>query len=160
MTNIIFLWLQSHKHLKINMKAIFLLIGLSFLISCESDDNLRRNPNLLNINVNYEVNLSLPQFNNLNFSGNSVYVPGQGNLGLIIVNSGSSFLAWDAADPNLTPSDCSRLIIIDGLTAESTCDKPPNSYSLITGQPLVENLRYPLFAYRVTESSGVLRIFN
>lgn len=141
------------------MKAIVLLIGLSFLMSCESDDNLRRNPNLLNINVNYEVNLSLPQFNNLNFPGNSVYVPGQGNLGLIIVNSGSSFLAWDAADPNITPRDCSRLII-DGLNAESTCDNPPNSYSLITGQPLIDNLRYPLFAYRITESGGVLRIFN
>jgi nitrite reductase/ring-hydroxylating ferredoxin subunit len=141
------------------MKAIFLFIGLSLLMSCENDDNLRRNPNLLNINVNYEVNLNLPQFNNLNFSGNSVYIPGQGNQGLIIVNSGSSYLAWDAADPNLVPSDCSRLII-DGLNAESTCDKPPNSYSLITGQPLVEDLRYPLFAYRITESGGVLRIFN
>lgn len=141
------------------MKASLLLIGLFLLISCESDDNLRRNPNLLNINVNYEVNLSLPQFNNLNFSGNSVYVPGQGNLGLIIVNSGSSFLAWDAADPNIVPNDCSRLII-DGLNAASTCDDPPNEYSLITGQPLVENLRFPLFAYRVTESNGVLRIFN
>jgi hypothetical protein len=141
------------------MKAIFLLIGLSLLISCESDDDSRRNPNLLNINVNYEVNLSLPQFNNLNFSGNSVYVPGQGNLGLIIVNSGSSFLAWDAADPNLVPNDCSRLII-DGLNAASSCNEPPNSYSLITGQPLIDNLRFPLYAYRVTENGGVLRIFN
>lgn len=141
------------------MKAILLLILFTLCVSCESDDNLRRNPNLLNINVNYEINLNLPQFNNLNFSGNSVYVPGQGNQGLIIVNSGSSYLAWDAADPNLVPSECSRLII-DGLNAESTCDEPPNSYSLITGQPLVEDLRYPLFAYRITESGGVLRIFN
>lgn len=141
------------------MKAFVLLLGLSLLISCESDDNLRRNPNLLNINVDYEVNLSLPQFNNLNFSGNSVYIPGQGNLGLIIVNSGSSYLAWDAADPNIVPEDCSRLEI-NGFDAESNCDDPPNSYSLVTGQPLVEDLQYPLFAYRVTESSGVLRIFN
>lgn len=141
------------------MKAIFLLLALFVLISCDPDDNLRRNPNLLNINVNYEVNLSLPQFNNLNFSGNSVYVPGQGNLGLIIVNAGSSFIAWDAADPNIIPNECSRLII-DGLNAASTCDDPPNEYSLVTGQPLVENLRYPLFAYRITESGGVLRIFN
>ncbi|MBZ9777908.1 hypothetical protein LB452_03135 [Psychroflexus sp. CAK8W] len=141
------------------MKAILLLILFTLCVSCESDDNLRRNPNLLNINVNYEINLNLTQFNNLNFSGNSVYVPGQGNQGLIIVNSGSSYLAWDAADPNLVPSECSRLII-DGLNAESTCDEPPNSYSLITGQPLVEDLRYPLFAYRITESGGVLRIFN
>lgn len=141
------------------MKAIFLLIGLSLLISCESDDSLRRNPNLLNINVNYEVDLSLPQFNNLNFSGNSVYIPGQGNLGLIIVNSGSSFLAWDAADPNIIPMDCSRLKI-EGLNAFSTCDSPSNEYSLITGQPLLDNLRFPLYAYRVTESNGILRIFN
>lgn len=141
------------------MKAIYFIIGLLLLISCESDDNLRRNPNLLDVNVNFEVNLSLPQFNNLNFSGNSVYIPGQGNLGLIIVNSGSGFLAWDAADPNIVPEDCSRLMI-DGLNAASSCDDPPNEYSLITGQPLIEDLRFSLFAYRVTESSGVLRIFN
>lgn len=141
------------------MKAILFLIGFTLLVSCESDDNQRRNPNLLNINVNYEVNLSLPQFNNLKFSGNSVYIPGQGNLGLIVVNSGSSYLAWDAADPNLIPENCSKLIN-DGLNASSTCNDPGNSYSLVTGQPLVEDLRYPLFAYRITESGGVLRIFN
>jgi nitrite reductase/ring-hydroxylating ferredoxin subunit len=141
------------------MKAILFLIGLTLLISCESDDNLRRNSNLLNINVNYEVDLSLPQFNNLNFSGNSVYIPGQGNLGLIIVNSGSNYLAWDAADPNLIPEDCSRLVI-DGLNAFSRCNDSGNSYSLVTGQSLEEELRYPLFAYRITESGGVLRIFN
>ncbi len=141
------------------MKAYSFLFALVILWGCESDDNLRRNPNLLNINVNFEVNLSLPQFNNLNFPGNSVYIPDQGNLGLIVVNSGSSFLAWDAADPNHIPNDCSRLII-NGLNAASTCDDPPNDYSLITGQPLVENLRFPLFAYRITESAGVLRIFN
>jgi nitrite reductase/ring-hydroxylating ferredoxin subunit len=141
------------------MKAVLFLIGFIFLTSCESDDNQRQNPNLLNINVNYEVNLSLPQFNNLNFSGNSVYIPGQGNLGLIVVNSGSSYLAWDAADPNLIPEDCSRLII-EGLNASSICNDSGNSYSLVTGQSLEEELRYPLFAYRITESGGVLRIFN
>jgi hypothetical protein len=141
------------------MKAFILLFGLLFLTSCESDDNLRRNPNLLNINVNFQVNLSLPQFNDLNFPGNSVYVPDQGNLGLIIVNAGGSYLAWDAADPNHIPSDCS-LLEINGLNATSSCDDPPNDYSLITGQPLVDGLRFPLFAYRITESGGVLRIFN
>jgi nitrite reductase/ring-hydroxylating ferredoxin subunit len=141
------------------MKAVLFLIGFILLTSCESDDNQRQNPNLLNINVNYEVNLSLPQFNNLNFSGNSVYIPGQGNLGLIVVNSGSSYLAWDAADPNLIPEDCSRLII-EGLNASSRCNDSGNSYSLVTGQSLEEELRYPLFAYRITESGGVLRIFN
>jgi len=141
------------------MKAIFFFVGLFFLLGCEGDDDSRRNPNLLNINVDFEVNLSLPQFNNLNFSGNSVFIPGQGNLGLIIVNSGSSYLAWDAADPNLVPRDCSRLAI-NGLNAESNCDGEQNSYSLITGQPLEEDLRFPLYAYRVTESGGVLRIFN
>ena len=141
------------------MKAIYFFIGCLLLISCEYEDNLRRNPNLLNINVNYEVNLNLPQFNALNFSGNSVYIPSQGNLGLIVVNAGSSFLAWDAADPNIIPEDCSRLQI-DGFNAASSCDDPPNSYSLVTGQPLEGDLRYPLYAYRITESSGVLRIFN
>lgn len=141
------------------MKAIYLLIGCLLFMSCENEDNRQRNPNLLNINVNYEVNLNLPQFNSLNFSGNSVYIPGQGNLGLIVVNAGSSYLAWDAADPNIIPEDCSRLQI-DGLNAASSCDDPPNSYSLVTGQPLEGDLRYPLFAYRITQSNDVLRIFN
>ncbi len=141
------------------MKAVLFLIGFILLTSCESDDNQRQNPNLLNINVNYEVNLSLPQFNNLNFSGNSVYIPEQGNLGLIVVNSGSSYLAWVAADPNLIPKDCSRLII-EGLNASSRCNDSGNSYSLVTGQSLEEDVRYSLFAYRLKESGGLLRIFN
>ena len=145
------------------MRILFAFIFVVCLSACETDDNRRRNPNLLNINVNYEISLNLPQYNNLNFVGNAVYIPNQGNLGIIVVNSGSGFYAWDAADPNLPPSDCSRLVI-DGLEAASSCN-PPNTYSLIDGLPIADNdneeeLRYGMMSYRVTESGNILRIFN
>jgi hypothetical protein len=143
------------------MVKSFLLFLFSFVLltSCESEERQNRNTNLLEINVNIQVSLNLPQFNQLNFPGNAMYVSSQGNLGVIVVNTGSGFLAWDAADPNILPQDCSRLEI-NGLEAESNCDSQ-NVYSLVTGQPLSgENLKYPLYAYRINQGGDVLNIFN
>ena len=114
---------------------------------------------MLNIGVNEIVNMSLPQFSQLQFVSNSVYVPNAGNGGIIVTNSGTGFLAWDASDPNLSPSSCSRLEI-NGLEATSSCTTP-NTYSLITGQPLNDSsLRCGLKAYRVEQNGNDLIITN
>ena len=129
-------------------------------MSCSSDDRRQNNPNLLNVQFNIELNLSLPQFSQLNFSGNAIYVggPGIGNDGIIVVNTGSGFVAWDASDPNEIPRNCTRLQI-DGFNASSTCQNP-NSYSLITGQPLEDNLRFGLLNYQLNANGDMIRVFN
>jgi len=143
-------------------KYIYYLLIISILVgnsSCSEDDNVFNNPFLANVSVNFQINLSLPQYNQLNFAGNAVYQPNVGNAGVIIVNTGSQFLAWDAADPNLPPEACTTLQI-DGLEAVSTCPDP-NRYSLVTGQPTqTDGLEYTLLNYRVSEGNGILQISN
>ncbi|WP_422106989.1 hypothetical protein [Winogradskyella sp.] len=114
-----------------------LLIILSFiLVSCSGDDNNNPNCNFLfDAGVNLTVNTNLPQFNQLQFPGNGVYVAGQGNSGIWLwrLNS-STLLAWDAADPSRPPAACSTLTDIGGGIVESGCEDAPNQYSLLTGQ--------------------------
>jgi len=133
---------------------IFILNG------CSRDVN--NNPNcqfLLDLDVMFDVNLNLPQFSQLNFTGSSVYIPNIGNSGIIVVNTGSSFLAWDAADPNEVLQPCSTLSA-SGLFAVSGCENQ-NRYELLTGQPTQnENLPCPLKNYRVQQSGTILTIIN
>ena len=140
---------------------IFLIALIGFLtLSCSNSDDSNNNCNyLLNIGVNLTVNLSLPQYNQLNFPSNPVYIASEGNGGIIVTNTGTGFVAYDAADPNHTPSVCSKLII-SGLEGTCGCDDQ-NKYSLFTGQPLENtSLQCGLKAYRVEESGNSLFISN
>mgnify|MGYP006432607681 CR=1 FL=1 len=143
-------------------KYFYSLLVASLLLSgssCSGGNNVFNNPFLANVSVNLTIDLSLPQYNQLNFAGNSVYQPNAGNSGVILVNIGGQFLAWDAADPNVAPEPCTTLQI-DGLEAVSTC-ADPNRYNLVTGQPTdTEGLEYTLLNYQVTEGNGVLQVTN
>lgn len=125
-------------------------------------DNTVNNQNckfLINIGVNVTVNMSLPQYSQLQFISNSVYVANAGNAGIIVTNTGSGFLAWDASDPNHPPSNCSTLAV-SGLNATCGCDDK-NTYSLITGQAIGDgNLQCSLKNYRVEQTGNNLRIYN
>ena len=140
------------------MKRVYLLYCTLFLliIGCVKDVNDSRCNFLLNLDIYYEVNLNLPQYNDLNFISNSVYIPNVGNGGLIVVNSGTGFLAWDAADPNQTNLPCS-ILSINGLEATSSCAEQ-NTYSLITGQSIGIALTCSLKPYRVEVNGNILII--
>lgn len=114
---------------------------------------------LLNVGVSVNVNMSLPQYSQLQFISNSVYVSNVGNGGVIVTNTGSGYLAWDASDPNHTPSSCS-VLSISGLNATCGCvDK--NTYSLVTGQAIGNgNLQCSLKNYRVEQNGNTLLIYN
>ena len=131
-------------------------VTLLLIIGCAKDINYSRCNFLLELDIYYEVNLNLPQYNDLNFISNSVYIPNVGNGGIIIVNSGTGYLAWDAADPNHTNLPCSTLII-SGLEATSGCAEQ-NSYSLITGQSIGVALTCSLKPYRVESNGNILVI--
>ena len=142
------------------MKFIYSLIGLILLSACsgnsEEDENCKF---LLDINVRETIDLSLPQYSQLQFAGNSEYIPFGGNAGIIVASTGFDFYAWDASDPNHLPSACSALVP-SGL--EATCGCPDkNKYSLITGAPLEDSsLRCSLKFYRVEKNGNSLLIFN
>lgn len=144
------------------MRKIFVLIVLTLFISCSDDERPgQRNPNLLPINFKFTLDLSLPQYSQLQFSSNAIYVNGAnyGNAGVIIVNIGGTFLAFDAADPNHPPSACSALAI-DGLEGVCACNDH-NRYDLITGSPVTKGLEYPLLVYRVVDNgNGTITVSN
>ena len=138
------------------LAKIIYFVTLLLIIRCAKDINDSRCNFLLDLDIYYEVNLNLPQYNDLNFISNSVYIPNVGNGGIIIVNSGTGYLAWDAADPNHTNLPCSTLII-SGLEATSGCAEQ-NTYSLITGQSIGVALNCSLKPYRVESNNNILII--
>lgn len=141
------------------MKVLISLLGLLTILSCSSSQENENCKFLLNIGVNVSINLSLPEYSQLQFAGNSVYISNQGNGGIIVASTGADFFAWDAADPNHTQSSCS-VLINSGLNATCGCDDK-NEYSLVNGQPLNNrSLMCGLRNYRVEKSGNTLRIYN
>ncbi|MEH6534910.1 MAG: hypothetical protein V7719_00850 [Psychroserpens sp.] len=142
------------------MKKILIVLSLVFLTNCGDDDNINNCNFLLNVGVNATLNLNLPEFSQLMFTSNSVYVSNQGgNVGIIVTNVGNSnYRAWDAADPNHVPSACS-LLQIDGANAICGCTDQ-NEYSLFTGQAIGDPLPCGLKEYRVTVSGSNIVISN
>ena len=133
----------------------FIIAGIIFT-GCSDPNSDPRCNFLFDTKVAYELNMNLPQYNDLNFISNSVYIPNIGNGGVIVTNSGTGFLAWDAADPNHTFSQCS-ILSIEGLEASCSCPDE-NKYSLITGQSLETQLNCTLKTYRVDQVGSNLII--
>lgn len=102
--------------------------------------------------------MNLPQYSQLKFTSNSVYLANQGNKGVIVINVGGSYRAWDAADPNHEQSACS-LLTITGANAVCGCIDA-NTYSLFTGGSIKTQLPCGLKEYRVTSSGNSLIITN
>jgi nitrite reductase/ring-hydroxylating ferredoxin subunit len=140
--------------------AIVAIILFITLVSCSKNSNENENCKfLLDIGVNEVVNLNLPQYSQLQFAGNSVYIANAGNGGILIASTGADFFAWDAADPNHAQSSCS-VLVNSGLNATCGCaDK--NEYSLVNGLPLNNSeLRCGLRNYRVERNGNTLLISN
>ncbi|MEP1488185.1 MAG: hypothetical protein ABJL44_04225 [Algibacter sp.] len=140
------------------MKHIILLFSFVLLTTCGKNNLENENCKfLLDIPVNISINLNLPEYSQLKFSANSIYIPNLGNKGVIVTNIGGNYLAWDAADPNHAQSSCSTLVN-SGLTATCGCDDG-NEYSLATGQALNDGtLQCALRFYQVDISGSSLRI--
>lgn len=129
----------------------FGLLTCLILISCSKSDTNSNCNFLVNAGVDFTVNLNLPEFNDLQFPSNSVYVSNQGNGGVFVTNTGSGIMAWDAADPNHSFSQCSIMSLIDGISAKCNCDDE-NRYELISGQSLGDPLPCALKNYRVEQT--------
>lgn len=141
------------------MKSLFYGVCLVFLFGCSGNTENENCKFLLDISLNIPVNLNLPQYSQLQFAGNSIYVSNVGNGGVIIASTGSDFLAWDARDPNHAQTSCS-ILVNSGLEATCGCDDK-NTYSLVTGQALGSKaLPCSLRNYRVQKNGNMLYISN
>ena len=134
------------------MNKFFIFLFLLLLTACSKNDALNRCNYLLNLAVNVTINLNLPLYSQLQFTSNSVYIANQGNGGIIVTNVGTGLRAWDASDPNHTPSSCSIMQIV-GANAKCGC-QDANEYSLFTGGSLGTQLPCGLKEYRVSPSGS------
>jgi nitrite reductase/ring-hydroxylating ferredoxin subunit len=137
----------------------FFMVTLMF-VACSSRTTADEECDfLLNLGVMASLNLNLPQYNPLNFPSNPVYVPNIGNAGVIVTNTGTGYVAYDAADPNHIYSNCSKLII-SGIEGICGCDEG-NTYDLFTGQARNNpSLRCGLKAYFAERSGNTIVISN
>jgi hypothetical protein len=142
------------------MKRLLLssVIALTFFSCSKSDDN-NRCSFLLNVGVSESLNLSLPQYQDLQFNLLPVYIPGQGNGGLVVIKTLGGYLAWDASDPNHAPSSCS-VLQINGIEGTCGCEDG-NTYEFVTGQAVGEtDVQCTLKRYPVSQNGNVLLINN
>ena len=137
-------------------KYCFVLIAFSMLFGCSTNSTTNNNPYIPNYTVNVDINMNLPQYSDLKYVSNAVYISGQGVRGIIVFNSGSGYNAFDAACPNQALSSCSTMTIKGGIMALCACDN--TEYSLFTGQS--KGKQYPLKQYRVEVNGNLLRVYN
>ena len=142
-----------------NLNRIYCYLFIFFLsISC-STDNISNNPYLQSISFEKTINLNLPQYDNLRYSGGSIYLQSGGIKGLLLFNINDQIMAWEASCPNHYPSSCSTMSI-NGV--QSTCECEDYKYSLATGQ-LLSNAngdKYPMLSYFSQKNGNSVRISN
>jgi nitrite reductase/ring-hydroxylating ferredoxin subunit len=137
----------------------FLLLLIFFgTFSC-SKNQLNNNPYLQDISFEKVINLNLPQYDNLKYSGGSIYLQSGGIKGLLLFNINEQIMAWEASCPNQYPSSCSKMTI-NGV--QSICSCEDFKYSLATGQILSnsEKESYPMKLYYSEKNGNSVRISN
>lgn len=142
----------------------YLLSLLTFVLiftACGNDDDQNDdNPNLIEPIVNINLNLDLPEFNGLNFPGNSVVLEQLGVRGIVVYNVNNEFYsAYDLADPNHMLESCSTMEV-DGIIASCPCDTDVNTYDIITGQNQEQPDSFTMLAYQAIRTGNSVRVSN
>ncbi|MFI1772938.1 hypothetical protein [Thalassobellus citreus] len=144
------------------MKSILLTFSLFVLVACSKNDDIKPNPYIPNINFNTGnlVNINLPEYSQLQFSGNHVILNSYGLKGIVLYYiGGNQYSAFELTDPNHVPSSCSKLNV-EGVIATCGCDDG-NSYDILTGSMREGTTGgYTLKPYRVEVAGSIIRVFN
>ncbi|PKV48408.1 hypothetical protein ATE84_0407 [Aquimarina sp. MAR_2010_214] len=146
------------------MKKTLFLASVLLILSCSSDNKVDNNQFLPPSNVNYQINLNLPQFNPLKFPGNHLVDNTEnGSIrGIIIYNiDNTQYAAFELSDPNHSPNNCSAVSVENqtSITATCGCDDG-NSYNIVTGQQTSGDGQFGLRRYNVRREGNTLFISN
>lgn len=140
-------------------KSLLFLVLLISFNSCNPDDEITQNPFLPEQSFRLVLNLSLPEYNNLNFPGNSFVSYNNGINGIVIYNiNNSQYAAFELSDPNHSLRECSRMTV-RGIIASCNCNDG-NSYNILTGEISTGTGQYSMKPYRVRKSGNVLEVYN
>ena len=140
------------------MKKYIFIVLVAVLMGCDKENFNNKNPYLPNYSFTYNINMNLPQYNSLKFASNAVYINAgnTGVRGVFVFNTGSGYVAFDAACPNQALSSCSTMTL-SGINAICPCDDV--SYSLFSGQ--ASGMEYSMKQYRVEQLDDFnLRVYN
>lgn len=143
------------------IKKVCALLMLFFVLnSCSTNDNDRiDNPNLVNVSFRLIINLNLPEYNNLNFPGNSYSIYTTGINGVVVYNiNNSQFTAFELSDPNHPLRECSTMRV-EGVIAKCDCNDG-NSYNILTGELTSGTGQYTMKPYRVVKNGSGLEVYN
>ena len=141
-------------------KYILLLLALPLFLGCSDDGFNNNNKFLPNYNFSLDIDMNLPLYSKLLYPANPVRVntAGIGINGVIVMNTGSGYTAFEASCPNQPLTGCSSLVL-NGILVKCPCDD--SEYSLFDGTPAKGDVKFPLKAYRVTViNSTAIRISN
>ena len=134
--------------------AKFLIAFLLSIFSCGDSNNYIRN-----VYVDVEIDLSLPEFSNLNTVGNSLFIEG-GNKGIIIYrHSNYEYKIYDrncSYEPNL---ECSYIDSVNSIIAFCGCCSSAfllDQNGSAANSPAV----LPLKQYNYSLNNTLLHIFN
>lgn len=140
-------------------KIISLSLLLFSLFACTSDSQSYYNPYLPNVAVQLDINLDWPEYSELRHVGGIHMTTLQGIRGIIIINTGSGFRAYDAACPNHELRDCSTLEIKKGdIFAKCRCPEDGARFNLHLGTSMESD--YQLHTYLVRATGNRLFITN
>jgi len=138
-------------------KKFLLLILLVITYSCKSDDGTVSCVPFST--VSRTINLNLPLYVNLNNPGGWAYIDGvnSGTRGLIVVNTGVGFNAYDRNAPHICPTPNSTIYVKDDI--KMVCDEDGSEWILTTGQPTKVANRAPR-TYQVIANGNQILITN
>lgn len=141
---------------------LMMVLTIGFTNSCSEDDGqISCNPEY---NVTASINLSLPLYSDLQNPNGWAYVQGEGTgtRGIIVINTGNGFKAYDRNAPHICPTPSSTLEVIEDI--KLYCPEDGAEWILLTGQPLENDEgfapdRTPR-TYQTSLQGNVLQIFN
>ena len=128
-----------------------------FIVSCSSDEGT---VSCVPVgNVSRTINLNLPLYSTLNNPGSWIYLEGvnAGNRGLIVVNVGAGFKAYDRNAPHICPTNKSTIYVQDDI--KMVCEEDGAEWILTSGQPTKVANRSPR-TYQVITNGNQLIITN
>lgn len=109
--------------------------------------------------INVSIDISLASYQALQVNGGWIYYSGNlaGTRGLIVVNTGSGYKAYDRNAPHICPGSNTTLIVKDDILIK--CPSDGAEWILSTGQPVSIASRSP-YSYYTSINGNILRITN
>ena len=139
------------------MKKALLLCFLA-LYSCK-DDYTDNNTFLPNVQVNFTINLNLPEGNALLTNGFKIFY-NKGLRGVIVFNNGlDNYIGFDLACPHINLQDCSTMTF-DQSDLYMSCPCDEEKFSKLNGAPKNGGVLHAAREYIVTKSSNLLTVRN